>query len=155
MRLRTHIAALILATCYLGSTTAEAKVFTGKFEGQGTPCWGDLYIRTKTIEWNTYNSLCYSTYTIVKKTFADRPKNFDYILYKLDNPDKKCRWRYIGMYFYVFSPYLPLADDWSVAGFPAYKDYENFDEQDRLTGNYSSDLPFDPVLLCDLPNYYP
>ncbi len=81
---------------------AQARIFTGAFSGQGRSCDGGLWIRTKTIQWSTPWSDCYSTYTIIKKTFKDKPKNYDYILYKVDHPGKACSWKYIGLYYYDY-----------------------------------------------------
>jgi hypothetical protein len=69
---------------------AQAKVFTDSFQGQGRACWGNLFIRTKTIEWDTDFSVCQSAYTIVKQTFQDKPQNYDYILYKLKHVSRTC-----------------------------------------------------------------
>lgn len=46
-------AALLLAPMIAG-----AHGFIGVFHGQGTGCWGGLYVRTKTVQWTTPYSSC-------------------------------------------------------------------------------------------------
>ena len=146
-----HLFAVALAVLWLGGNFAEAKTFTGHFQGEGRGCWGDIWIRTKTIQWNSDWSACYSPYTIVKKTFADKPQNFDSILYKIERPRRSCSWKYIGMYFYL-SDAPGLYSNWLAVGFPKFRDYQNFDEHIWLTGQWSGPGQ-PPVLFCDLTDF--
>jgi hypothetical protein len=146
-----RVAAVALSSLLCGNI-ASASTFTGVFSGQGKACWGPLYIRTKTIQWITDFSVCYSPYTIEKKTFVDKPQNYDYILYRLNQPSKACSWRYIALYYYKYadSPYMHY--DWSVAGFPNFEDFVEFNKQEIaiLNGGLSA---FNYALYCQLPNF--
>jgi hypothetical protein len=144
-------AATALASLLCGNI-AFASTFTGVYSGQGEACWGPLYIRTKTIQWITDFSACYSPYTIVKKTFADKPKNYDYILYKLNRPNKTCSWRYIALYYNQYSAVSDMQYYWSVAGFPNIQDFIAFNHQEVAILNGTVYQP-DGVLYCQLPTY--
>ncbi len=71
----------------------------------------------QTIPWNTDYSSCYSRYTIIKKTLENNPKDFEYIIYKLNRPSKSCSWSYIGLYYYDALD-GPMVYHWAAAGFP-------------------------------------
>jgi len=152
-------AALCLVMALLAANLAEAKIFTGRFAGQGEACWGNLFIRTKTIEWDTWYSVCQSPYVILKKTFNDKPKNFDYILYRLTKPNKACRYPYIGLYFYDRGDNIPPAEYlWRAGGFSNLQNAHSFDVKGFFLQTWSIPLsgpgedgqPID--LLCDLPD---
>jgi len=132
------------------SPVAQARIFTDSFEGQGEACWGNLYIRTKTIEWDTDYSVCVGQYTIIKKTFSDKPQNFDYILYKLKHVNRTCSYPYIGLYYYDYSDGPYIEDHWSVMGFSSFNLYEDLNYKPVVTGQMAAP---DNVLDCDLPFY--
>jgi hypothetical protein len=146
-----RIATSVFASLLWGNL-AFASTFTGVFYGQGRACWGPLYIRTKTIQWITDFSACYSPYTIVKKTFVDKPKKYDYILYKLNLPKKTCSWQYIALYYDKYSDAPHMHYDWSVAGFTKFEDFVEFNKREVaiLNGNLSA---YNYALYCQLPDY--
>lgn len=82
---------LLLAAGLSSSALAAAdKPFTGVFEGTGRACSGNLYIRTKTVEWNTPFSACKRTgYEVLEKDFDGEPKR---LALRLKNRSKHCRY---------------------------------------------------------------
>ena len=141
------------------SVTASAHGFTGVFHGQGTACSGALYVRAKTIQWNTSYSACGPTYyKIINNTLDDKPiKTKDHIVFSLRKPGKSCHWQVIALYYYSSNGGYPVkvgisknyvaGPDWVVVGFPTLRDYQ-VDFPKILAGK---PWPLS-VLLCDLPD---
>ena len=128
----SKVVAAALAALTLGGQPAAATTFTGSFYDYQIGLTESLFIRTKTIQWLTIFSDCYSRYTIIKKTFDRTPVNFDYILYRLNQKGPRCAYRYIALYY---SQYPASADFvWSVAGFPDLATFKKFDGRDVLLG---------------------
>ena len=137
------IAAIFFAFSVM-SGLAEAAPMTGVFSGQGRECDGNLYLRTKTIEWNTPYSMCSRTkYRIITKTFSNTPKMVgDHIVFALKNIGKTCHYPFIGLYYYGRGPNTV---PWSAVGFPDYGEYKKFNFIAVTKGG-----PWPPsVLLCD------
>jgi len=138
-------------TIYLAAApVAQARIFTDSFQGQGEACWGNLYIRTKTIEWDTDYSMCVGSYTIIRKTFSDTPRNFDYILYKLKHVNRTCSYPYIGLYYYDYDDGPGIESHWEVMGFSRFKLYQGLQYKPIVTGQKPAP---DDVLDCNLPFY--
>ncbi|HWT20775.1 MAG TPA: hypothetical protein VN280_17800 [Variovorax sp.] len=57
--MQTSTAAMLALLVLAGTGTATAETpFTGAFSGTGRACSGGLYVRTRTIEWNSSFSIC-------------------------------------------------------------------------------------------------
>jgi hypothetical protein len=80
--------ALSALVCSLSATAAD-KVFTGIFEASvNRVCDGKLYIRVKTIEWNSFHFICKRTpYEILENTLNDKD---GHIVYRLKKRNKQC-----------------------------------------------------------------
>lgn len=59
-----------------GTAVAAEKAFTGVFEGTGRACPGALFVRARTIEWNSSFSIC-------------KPTSYEILEKKLDNDHKR------------------------------------------------------------------
>jgi hypothetical protein len=104
----------------LGMARAEEKSFTGTgvFQGQGRGCWGKLYIREKSLEWNTPYSICKRTsYSIIQKEMESKSPH---IAFALANKSKKCGFEIIEL---SFDPAYPAY--WQAIGYETRKDFEN------------------------------
>ncbi|WP_420994412.1 hypothetical protein ACKI2N_017640 [Cupriavidus sp. 30B13] len=102
----------------LSSTTTQAAPFTGVFQGQGRGCWGKLYVKTKTLEWNTPYSACARTpYTVIDKDMdAAAPS----IAFALQHKSRSCRYEIVQL---AFDPTYP--DYWLARGYVSRADYES------------------------------
>ncbi len=140
---------LSLALNIFTLSLAQARIFTGAFYAESRGCHGGLWIRTRTIQWNTNFSNCYSTYTIVKRTFKETLKNYDYILYKVDHPGKACSWKYIGLYYYDYFDSLEYSYHWTASGFSSWRDYLAFPYRGVITGTGNDS----DVLTCEFRSY--
>jgi hypothetical protein len=66
--IKTILFALV-ASLFSSLGLAAEKPFTGVFSGYGRACSGGLFVRTKTIEWNSTFSACKRTqYDILEKS---------------------------------------------------------------------------------------
>ena len=135
-------------------------IFTGVFYGQGRGCWGGLFVRTRTIEWEPGDFSCRrTTYTIIAKDLHTPFQNYDHIVFKLDHVNKGCPFPYIGLYYYqpageaAFNNRIPEDErmyyDWSVRAFPNYRLYKAFPYKKNLDGREWSDR--NTVLGCGFP----
>jgi len=101
-----------------GLANAAASPFTGVFSGQGRGCWGKLYVRERTIEWNTPYSICSKTsYTVVQSSLNSKSPH---IAFALNRKSKACRYKLIEL---SFDPEYP--DYWQASGYQSRKDFDN------------------------------
>ena len=111
----TSLSGFILAN---GVVLAADKPFTGVFQGQGRGCWGKLYVREQSIEWNTPYSVCTKTsYTVIQNGLNLTPPH---ISFALDRKSKKCRYEVIEL---SFDPEYP--DYWQATGYQSRMDFDN------------------------------
>ncbi|PRC94327.1 hypothetical protein [Solimicrobium silvestre] len=111
----------ILSFCVISPwlVFAADKPFTGVFEGQGRGCYGKLFIKTKTIEWNTPFTVCKQTpYTILEKDFSTKSPHIAYLL--KNSSEKACGLQVIEV---KFNPEYP--DYWKAIGYPTIDDFYN------------------------------
>jgi hypothetical protein len=131
----------VLFTSLIGSfpslAIAADEVFTGVFEGTGRACYGALYVRTKTIEWNSTYSICKPTrYEILEKKLDG---DHEQIVFRLKNRSKHCRYEIIEVTHE--SEYR-----WHVTGYPSLEGF-----QKRNLPDWSSpSLPERDVLSCPM-----
>lgn len=116
-------------------STAGDAAFTGSFRGEGRACFGGLFVRTKTIEWNSSFSTCGpSVYEVLHHGLTEvQPK----IAYRLIRRQKQCRSEVIELVHYE-------GEVWSVNGYPTAEAYQNKDLPDWK----DSELPERSVMSC-------
>ncbi|MCH8620363.1 hypothetical protein [Undibacterium sp. TS12] len=114
---------LILALLDHGNADAASQTYTGVFQGQGRACFGKLFLRKKTIEWNSSFSVCKPVaYTILK---IDMDSASPHIAVLLKHKNKTCRQAVIAM---TLDPAFPQF--WLVQGYTSQQDYEHRKEED-------------------------
>jgi hypothetical protein len=120
----------------LGPAKADAP-FTAVFSGTGRACSGGLFVRTKTIEWNSSFSICKPTrYSVLDKDLAaDRRR----IAFRLAARSRRCHYEVIEAQQY--STY-----GWSVQGYQSLEAYE----KRALPGWRNSPLDERMVLSCPM-----
>lgn len=130
--------ALSVSIGSLSSAAAAAdKAFTGVFKGTGRACSGALYVRSKTIEWNSTYSVCKPTrYEILEKNLDS---GHERIVFRLKTRSRRCRYSVIeverenGYY-------------WSVSGYPSLEGFQKKDLPDWS----NSPLPEREIFLCSM-----
>lgn len=116
------IKAVTIIGFIIGALTSNAisseKPFTGVFLGQGRGCYGKLYVREKTIEWNTPFSVCNKTrYSVIQ---SDLNSKSPQIAFALEKKHKRCRYVIIEL---SFDPNNPVF--WLVTGYESREDFDN------------------------------
>jgi len=131
-----RFAALFVIIGSLSSAGIAAEVgITGVFEGTGRACTGALYLRAKTMEWNSTYSVCKSTrYKILEKNLTGDHKR---LVLHLKNRSPRCRYDVVEVEH--TSGY-----NWNVSG---YQSLEGFQKRDLPDWN-NSPLPERQVLSC-------
>jgi len=128
------LAFLVLAGT--GTAIAEAP-FTGVFSGTGRACSGGLYVRTKTIEWNSSFSVCKpARYRVLKQDLA---KDHGRIAFRLDARSRQCRYE-------VIEAEQVSTYGWSVQGYQSLEAYQ----KRALPGWRHSPLDERLVLSCPM-----
>jgi hypothetical protein len=119
-----------------GAAMAEAP-FTGVFSGTGRACSGGLYVRTKTIEWNSSFSVCKpARYRVLEKDLArDRGR----IAFRLEARSRRCRYE-------VIEAEQVSIYGWSVQGYQSLEAYR----KRALPGWRNSPLDERLVLSCPM-----
>lgn len=134
----TAFAGLVLALLLAGETSAADKPFTGVFEGTGRACSGNLYIRSKTVEWNTPFSVCKrTTYEVLEKDFSGEGKR---LALHLKTRSKRCA--YVVVEATKADSVSPYA--WNITG---YQSLEAFQKRE-LPGWKHSALDERMTLSC-------
>jgi hypothetical protein len=122
---------------FSGAVIAADGVFTGVFEGTGRACSGALYVRAKTIEWNSTYSVCKPTrYEILEKDMADGQER---LVFRLKTRSKHCRYEIIEVAHE--SGYR-----WNVSGYPSLEGFQ----KRNLPDWKNSPLPERDVLSCSM-----
>ncbi len=136
MRTLTILALSVSIGSLSGTVVAADKDFTGVFEGTGRGCSGALYVRAKTIEWNSTYSICKATHYEVleeKKSDGDHER----IVFQLKKLSSRCRYSVVEVEH--ASGY-----NWNVSG---YQSLEGFQKKD-LPDWSNSPLPGRQILSC-------
>ncbi len=108
----------LMALALAGPCTALADAaFTGRFSGTGRACSGGLYVRTKTIEWNSSFSICKPTRYEVLDNELDK-KEDERIVFRLQSPSRQCLYPVIEVQ--RLSTY-----SWGVQGYQSMESYRN------------------------------
>ena len=108
----------LMALALAGACPALADApFTGKFSGTGRACSGGLYVRTKTIEWNSSFSICKPTRYEVLDNELDK-KEDERIVFRLQSPSRQCLYPVIEVQ--RLSTYI-----WGVQGYQSMESYRN------------------------------
>lgn len=117
---------------------AADKIFTGVFEGTGRACYGALYVRTKTIEWNSTFSLCKAIhYEVLESKKSDG--DYERIVFHLKKQSSQCRYSVIEVE-HVNGYY------WNAKGYQSLEGFQNKELPDWR----NSALPERGVLSCTL-----
>lgn len=110
---------LLCATLLLSTAThtlAADKPLTGVFYGNGRACHGALYLRTKTVEWNSTYSACERTkYKILEQDLASEHPS---VVLSLDKPSKHCRLQVIELRHYE-------NNSWEATGYSSRTNYQD------------------------------
>ena len=129
------MAALMLLVL-AGTAGAEAP-FTGAFSGTGRACSGGLYVRTRTIEWNSSFSVCKpSRYEVLDKDLA---ADHGRIAFRVKTRSRRCLYevieaQQIGTY------------SWDVRGYQSLESYR----KRALPDWRNSPLPERLILACPM-----
>jgi hypothetical protein len=108
--------------CAVPVVHADDKALIGIFSGQGRPCWGKLYLTSKTIEWQTPYSSCKKTaYDVVEQNLESKHPT---AAYRLRHQNPACKFPYISL---QFDPEYP--DYWRLIGYASKKAFEQRKEQ--------------------------
>lgn len=118
MRTLKTTSALFIFGSIISFNVGANQPFTGAFEGTGRACFGALYVRTKTIEWNSTYSVCKKTqYDIIEKNVEVTSKR---IVFNLKKTSRQCRYKVVEVEH--VSDY-----SWNVTG---YQSLEGFEKRD-------------------------
>lgn len=130
---------ICIALGLVGAMMAQAadQPFTGTFRGQGRACFGGLFVRAKSIEWNATFSRCGpSAYEILDSELTgERPR----LVYLLLKPGKHCRTPVIELAQYQDSM-------WSVNGYGSIAAYTR--QHDSSSVNAST--PVEDIYSCGM-----
>jgi hypothetical protein len=116
--MRTITAALAISASLLSSLAlATEKTFTGVFSGYGRACFGGLFVRTKTIEWNSPFSVCKRTrYDVLEKTLLEGKER---IVFQLRKHAPRCAYPVIEI------ENAQTEDDrWNITGYQSLESYQ-------------------------------
>jgi hypothetical protein len=107
-----------LATLLFSSLgLAAEKPFTGVFSGYGRACSGGLFIRTKTIEWNSSFRICKPTrYDILEKSAKGEKER---IVFQLRKYSQRC-----GLAVIEIENAQTEDDRWDVTGYQTLESYQ-------------------------------
>ncbi len=120
---RLLLPSVMLMALINANAIAADKVFTGVFQGQGRACFGKLFLREKTVEWNSSFSVCNSTgYTVLK---SDLDGTSPHIAVYLKHKSRTCREAVIAL---TFDPAFPHF--WQAEAYVSRQDYEHRTDED-------------------------
>lgn len=130
------VMALTIAAGSISSMTiANDRVVTGVFEGTGRACSGALYVRAKTIQWNSTYSICTLTrYEILEKNLDG---DHERIVFHLKKRSRQCL-------FEIVEVEHVEGYSWNVNGYPSL---EGFQKRNLPDWN-NSPLPERQILSC-------
>ncbi|MES2531127.1 MAG: hypothetical protein V4636_08835 [Pseudomonadota bacterium] len=113
--------AALLSLCLTVSTVSAAdRPFTVALTGWGRACAGGLFVRTKTIEWNTTFVTCKpSPYELLESSMQGGSK---VVVLRILKPSKGC------IYNIIKVRQSPPEGTWDVTGFQSLDAYRNHDQ---------------------------
>ncbi len=161
MRLQNICRVLVISCAVLsGQSAARAVPFTGAFWGQGEGCWGGLFVRDKTIQWDADHFTCNrTTYTIIVKDIHHPFRNYDHIVFRLNHASNGCDYPYIALYYHqppgeaARNASMPEIGreyyDWSLAAFATDAQYRAFPYKDFLNQTFNAYAS--NIFVCNLP----
>jgi len=115
-----QVSRLLIALSLLATQSAmAADTLTGTYRGDGRACFGALFVRPKTIEWNASFFKCAPTrYKVLDQDLTgDKPR----AAYKIEDRHKRC-----GLAVIEVSRYNDTF--WNVNGYPSLEAYQKRDE---------------------------
>lgn len=120
-----------------GFAVAADRPLVGEFAGTGRACSGGLFIRSRTIEWNSTYSICRpSRYDVLEHGLdGDRRR----IVYRLKQRSSRCR-------FEVVEVEQASRYNWNVSGYPSFEAFE----KRALPDWRNSSRPERQVLSCPM-----
>jgi hypothetical protein len=128
---------LVLAGTAGTGTAAAGAPLTGVFSGTGRACSGGLYVRARTIEWNSSFSVCKpARYRVLEQVLA---KDHGRIAFRLDARSRQCRYE-------VIEALQVSTYGWSVQGYRSLEAYQ----KRALPGWRHSALDERLVLSCPM-----
>ncbi|MGN7101939.1 hypothetical protein ACTHR6_10035 [Ralstonia holmesii] len=133
-----QVGRLLIAVSLLAAQSAmAADTLTGTFRGDGRACYGALFVRPKTIEWNASFFKCGPTrYKVIEQDLSgDHP----HAAFKIDDHRKRC-----GLAVIEVSRYSEFS--WSVKGYQTMEAYQKREEP----GWKDSADPARQVALCGM-----
>ncbi|MDR2031742.1 MAG: hypothetical protein LBP86_05705 [Azoarcus sp.] len=107
----------VVASLLSSLALAAEKPFTGVFSGYGRACFGGLFVRTKTIEWNSPFSVCKPTQYDVLEKNAEGEK--ERIVFQLRKHFKRC-----GLAVIEIENAQTEDDRWDVTGYQTLESYQ-------------------------------
>ncbi|WP_439892450.1 hypothetical protein ACS7SF_08110 [Ralstonia sp. 25C] len=130
---RSLVAAALLAA----QPAMAAEPLTGTFRGDGRACFGALFVRPKTIEWNASFFTCGPTrYKVIEQ---DLSGDHSRAAFKIEDPRKRCGLVVIEVYRYNDT-------FWNVKGYPTLEAYKKREEP----GWKDAANPARQVALCGM-----
>jgi len=117
-----QVGRLLIAVSLLAAQSAmAADALTGTFRGDGRACYGALFLRSNTIEWNASFFKCGPTrYKVIEQDLSgDHP----HAAFKIEDHRKRC-----GLAVIEVSRYSEFS--WSVKGYQTMEAYQKREEPD-------------------------
>lgn len=133
-----QVGRLLVAVSLLTAQSAmAADALTGTFRGDGRACYGALFLRSNTIEWNASFFKCGPTgYKVIEQDLSgDHP----HAAFKIEDRHKRC-----GLAVIEVSRYSEFS--WSVKGYPTMEAYQKREEP----GWKDSADPARQIALCGM-----
>lgn len=118
-----------------GPAMAADEIMAGVFQGTGRACSGALFLRARTVEWNSTYSICKPTqYEILEKNASNGQRR---VVLRLKERSRLCRYSVVeleqaGRY------------NWNVSGYQSLEGFRNRELPDWK----NSSLPDRQVLSC-------
>lgn len=117
-RLRSMKRSVLVLVLFANVATATAAPFTGAFRGEGRACFGGLFVKTKTIEWNASFFKCGPVrYAVVEQALENEHPR---IVFQINDPQKTCG-------IAVLSLEHHNAFFWTADGYPSVEAFEKRD----------------------------
>jgi hypothetical protein len=112
---------LVAVSLLTAQSTMAADALTGTFRGDGRACYGALFLRSNTIEWNASFFKCGPTrYKVIEQDLSgDHP----HAAFKIEDHRKRC-----GLAVIEVSRYSEFS--WSVKGYQTMEAYQKREEPD-------------------------
>jgi len=119
-----------------GGALAASDPFIGVYHGQGRACFGGLFLRERTLEWNASFFRCAPTrYRRIAQQDGARPR----VALELSGKAKACRFKVVEIAYYS-------EWSWTVNGYPSLEAYARRDQP----GWKDSDAPERQIASCGM-----